>query len=199
MFSGSALHGPRWRKECIEVTDKQTDLYKQPTTRIAIAAITVIYGMALIDYFRPATFGSEYLESYTLLSLANKIVLIALLINGTLIGSQKFKIIKLALGVRIMGGMMKILHLPSADLTITLASATILIAYILHFYLKPVKKILDILKLATVVLLEAPIVLSVYGQSIAYDVQFAGELMCVVTFLYFLYAERKSYLRTLNP
>jgi hypothetical protein len=173
-------------------------LYKQLTTLIAIGAIVLFYIMALIDYFRPATFGSEYVESFTLLSSANKIVLITLLINGTLVDSRKFIIIKIALGVTLLGAILKILHYPGAYEALALGSAAIIITYVLHFNSKSTKNFLDILKLITVLLAISPIAFSRFNRSLSHDMGLVGDLLCVVTFLYFLFTERDRYWNNQN-
>jgi hypothetical protein len=172
-------------------------VYKQITTLIAIGAIVLFYIMALIEYVRPVTFGSEYSESYKLLSFANVIALITLLINGTLIDSQKFKIIKIAIGVTILGAILKIIHMPGGNETLAVGSAGITITYVLHFSSKARKAILDILKLLTVLLLIMPFAFVSYYRTASYDMRLAGDLLCVITFTYFLFTERDRYLT--NP
>lgn len=173
-------------------------MFNHIITLIAIGAIILFYCMALIDYLAPATFGSSYADSFDLLLFANRIALIVLLINGTLIDSPKFKFIKLALGVIFAGAIMKILHLPVAHELISLAIVGIAITYTFHFYSKRERGTLGILKFLVVILIAFPLELIADYQLPTIYIRGASELLCAITFLYFLYAERDSYMRNPN-
>jgi hypothetical protein len=177
---------------------KRIYLYKQLVTLIAIGAIILLYIMAVIEHFGPATFGSDYPESARLLSFANRIAMLTLLINGTLINSSKFKYMKIALGVAALGGILKIIHSPGGNEAVILGRLAIVIIYVLHFCSKPRHSIFDILKLLTVVILLTPLGLGRYYPALSHAIELTGDLLCVITFVYFLITQRDRYLKDQN-
>lgn len=178
------------------LVSNRSALNKQLITLIAIGAVVVFYAMAIIEYIGPSTFGSNYSDSFTLLSSANKIALFAMLMNGTLIHSHRFTMVKVAFGIILLGGIMKILHLPWAGEIRGLAKIGLAIIYTLHYTSKPSKSILDTMKLDAVLLLVAPLGLAFYDPSIAQDIAVVAELACAAAFFCFLYVEQDRYLKS---
>jgi hypothetical protein len=173
------------------------DLFKHLATLVAIGVILLFYGLSIVDYVAPAVVGSEDSESFRLLVAANRLALIVMLVHGSLVHSPNFKLIALALGLILVGGIMKILHVPGADYVIPVVWVLIGIIYIFHFYSKNNKVLLDSLKLIVVMLLANPLeVVLPYQFLIHYTL--VSEIFCAITFIYFLYAERAHYMRNPN-
>ncbi len=171
---------------------------KLAATRFLIAGLILFICMAVVQYFYPEIFRFKSLENSFLLASAQILAVAAMVINGSLIETRHFKIILICLGVTLVGRVMRIMHLPRAKEILLISDLAILISYLLHFYSKPEKRILDILKLLTVVLLVCPTFLREFDPVLSYDVMLIGYLALVITFITFLWTQRRSYLGA-NP
>jgi hypothetical protein len=159
-----------------------------------LVAMGILIVAAGIGYFTELNASlTEY--SMLLISLAEYLGLLMLLLNGTFINTRllKFAVI-MVIGIAI-GTAFKILHLPGADMLFLTSFTVLFLIYALHFLRKRKKGRNDGLKLLMAFCLCAlpPVVLL---HLISYDVketwQFVGRGIFWLTFLDFLYTARKE-------
>lgn len=175
-----------------DVIEAQLILNTHLITKILVALIAIVLIMAVIDYFSPGIFQSDYLARHALIAIAQNLALITLLINGTLIETRNFKVILIAIGGTILGAIMKIMHFPGADGTIIISNVMVLIAYSSHFSFKQNKQALDFLKLLSVILLFGPGAMYTLDKAFTREILFTGNIVLAITFIYFLITNRRT-------
>ncbi|MFA7445178.1 MAG: hypothetical protein WCY89_04475 [Flavobacteriaceae bacterium] len=74
-----------------------------------------------------------------------------LFLNGTFIETRYFRILKAIIAIIIIGALFKIMHWNYGDLILTIGFVGVIITYFFSFLKKPIKKRLDYLKLAWVI------------------------------------------------
>jgi hypothetical protein len=107
---------------------------------IALALLVTGYG-----------FQSERQESTDWISIGLNILIVTgmffLLKNGSFFQSRHFRLVSLAFAVIILGTLFKIMHWPFAAPLLIIGMLIIPVIYLIHYYYKPEKEVLDLLKL----------------------------------------------------
>jgi hypothetical protein len=140
---------------------------------IAAVVVSVMYETIQNEYFAVAS-----------ISLAQCFAAITMLYYGTLVKTKYFRIVFAALCGAIIGGLMKTMHLPLADIITITSDLTVIIVYSIHFYHKPTKQILDILKLCTIIVIFTP-------KALVPDDYYLGSILLAVTFGYVLFTQAR--------
>jgi len=113
--------------------------------RILLAAIALLFVFAIVRMFLLHT------EPEPWLSAAEVIAVIIMMINGTFMKTKYYPVAVGAISLFGLGAIMKILHLPIADQIIIAAFLLLIGTYIVHFFTKKSRVVLDSIKLIFVV------------------------------------------------
>jgi hypothetical protein len=111
-----------------------------------VIALFLLLGLIGL-FIRDESILSNYAEVSFV--IAENIGIIMMLVNGTFISTQYFKISTGLILIIVLGALMKILHLTGADETLLFPFPVLLLVYLIHFIYKKPKKHLDVLKLLT--------------------------------------------------
>lgn len=87
------------------------------------------------------------------LAAAELVAVIMMMVNGTFMETIYYRIAIGGIGLFVLGVILKILHIAGADQTIFVASVILVGVYVLHFFTKQSRRVLDICKLVFVIAL----------------------------------------------
>jgi hypothetical protein len=118
-------------------------------------------------------------QAEIILGVAEKVALIMMLANGTFYSTRYFTITKFLIGIVIIGALMKILHLPNADVILLTPFAAMAVVYTIHFSRKRPKTYLDVMKLLTVIVTLFPGPLKIL-HLISYDTKLILDAISLV-------------------
>jgi hypothetical protein len=132
-----------------------------------------------------------------LVTVAEDLGIIMMLINGTFISTRLFKVSLLFIGLAILGFIFKVMHLPGADQLLLYPFIGVWLVYFIHFLLKQDKKALDVLKvlmLLSFMALPPLIMLHIASEESREIFVLINRALFWLTFLYFLYNGYKGKL-----
>lgn len=118
------------------------------------------------------------------LSFVNLFGLILLLRNSSLTKTIYIRIISILIAIIIIGAMFKIMHWPGSSIMLSIGLMGIPSVYSFRFIKKPVKQLLDILKLAWVVT-STIIALGVILHLFPRDLTYLPNIIMLATILHF--------------
>jgi hypothetical protein len=126
-----------------------------------VLVIGVLVILASAGFFFPEEISTAWLAAGNLLTIAEIMGLILLLVNGVFMGTTLYRITMGFCVLSLVSLALKILHMPGADETLMLSFFTIPVLYLIHFLLKKQKDLLDFLKVFAVFafFLPAPLIL----------------------------------------
>jgi hypothetical protein len=157
-----------------------------------LVVIGICYSLAIVGFLVP-TWPRE--PASRILSLAENVGLLMMLIHGTLPQSRLFYGIVTGYMIMRIGWIIQAqFKEPSVYLIVT-GHAIILVTYIIHFIRKPVKQHLDILKLVTIVIfcVETPvIVLNLLSKDGTALLSLALHVIFLLTFADFVFGKYKA-------
>ncbi|MCD9019536.1 hypothetical protein [Parachryseolinea silvisoli] len=166
------------------------------TNKILLTIIILLLVCALIDWVLPSSIEFTF-DNVLFPSLALYAGLLMMLINGTFVTRRYYTIARAAIAAYMLGVVFKILHLTGADQILIISVLLLVILYTLHFVAKQRKKVLDYLKMLTVIFLAAaPLrMLHLVSGEIRYTLDVLHTIIFWITFLVFLkvqWSERKQ-------
>lgn len=91
-------------------------------------------------------------QAGSLLVAAEGVGIVLMLVSGTFYGSRHFQIALVFIVMYFAGFCLKILHLTGADQVLKIAPLALSAIYLIHFFNKHPKVLLDYLKLATIII-----------------------------------------------
>ncbi len=116
---------------------------------VVIATAATLLGFAMMSFINALENGTKLAEIG--LATVSLVGFFLLFLNGTFIDSIYFKRMKGVMAIVIVGALLKILHLKFANELISIGIFGIIIIYFFSFLNKPIKRRLDYLKLAWVI------------------------------------------------
>ena len=130
-----------------------------------------------------------------LVTVAENIGIIMMLVNGTFVSTRLFKIALFIVGLIVFGFLFKIMHMPGADVLLLYPFITLFCLYLVHFINKESKKRVDLLKVAMLIsflVLPPLIMLHIISEENREAIALIGHILFWLTFLDFLYTSRKD-------
>lgn len=125
-----------------------------------------------------------------LLTVAEDLCIIMMLINGTFISTRLFKVSLFFIGLVVVGFLFKVMHMPGADQLLLYPFIAVWVVYFIHFLLKKDKDALDVLKvlmLLSFLVLPPLIMLHLASDERREMFVLINRVLFWLTFLYFLY------------
>jgi hypothetical protein len=162
--------------------------------RFLLFAIALLLLPGLLGYFTTlnatlTTYASE------LVTVAENLGIIMMLVNGTFIGTRLFKVALFFIGLVVLGFLFKIMHMPGADELLLFPYIIIFCLYFIHFLKKESKTGIDVLKLFMSIcflILPPLVILHLIGESGRDIIVLISHILFWVTFIYFLYTSVKQ-------
>lgn len=162
--------------------------------RLLIGAVGLFLILGIVGLATPVN-GWLTRYAYDLITVAEDIGLIVMLINGTFISTRLYKIALFFFGLMIVGILFRILHLPGGDELSTYPFAVIFCLYAAHFWNKSPKRRVDILKLIMLtgfLLLPPVVILHMISEETRETLQLISNVLFWITFLDFLYTSHRE-------
>jgi hypothetical protein len=158
---------------------------------LAVMALLLI--LASIGY----TSLNNTLTTYRseLVTVAETVGIIMMLVNGTFIGSRLYTIALFVIGLIVLGFLFQIMHLPGADELLLYPYIILFCLYLVHFIYKKPKKRVDILKLVMLIsflVLPPLIMLHMISEENRELIVVTSHILFWLTFLDFLHTSRKE-------
>jgi hypothetical protein len=157
--------------------------------KFLMVLIVLVLLMALSQMLFPDTLINVASSAISLISIAENLAILMMLINGTFRKSKYFQYVYGVVGFLIVAVIFKILHLPYADQLMSLPFLLVLFLYLLHFFSKPVKDHLDYLKLITVFLLSLTLALyalNFLSNEVTTNLEMISRWILFLTFIDFV-------------
>jgi len=153
--------------------------------------------LLLILAFIGYTSLSDTLTIYKseLVTVAENVGIIMMLVNGTFIDTRLFKIALFIAGLIVLGVLLKILHMPGADELLLYPFILLFCLYLVHFINKKPKRRIDILKVVMLASFLVPpplMVLHIISGENREVFVLISHTLFRLTFLDFLYTSRKE-------
>jgi hypothetical protein len=161
--------------------------------RIILAVMSLLLILAAIGY--TSLNNTLTIHRTEIVTLAEYVGVIMMLINGTFYGTRLFQIGLFFTGLIVVGAIFKILHYSGADELLTYPFIILFGIYIVHFLSKKSKRRVDILKVIMLIsfLILPPLTIL---HTISYETReimtLISHLLFWLTFLDFLYTSRKE-------
>jgi len=147
---------------------------------IVVIALLILSGLKQVFDFENRLLDLSY-------ALAEIIALIIMLANGTFSDRKYFNLAYALIGATLVGAMFKVLHYQGADQLLTFCPAALVILYVIHFATKPVKGVLDILKLLTAISFPAIAVpVAMHWVEDSWTLRLTSAAIFWITFVWFL-------------
>jgi hypothetical protein len=161
--------------------------------RFLLAVMALLLILAFIGYTSLSDTFTIYRSE--LVTVAENVGIIMMLVNGTFIDTRLFKIALFIVGLIVLGVILKILHMQGADGLLLYPFILLFCLYLVHFINKKSKRRIDILKVVTLVsflVLPPLIVLHIISEEIREVFVLISHTLFWLTFLDFLYTSRKE-------
>ena len=162
--------------------------------KFLLGIIVLLLLLGLIGYFTTLN-ASLTVYGDRLITVAENLGMIMMLVNGTFFGSRLFKFSLFLYGLIALGAIFKILHLEGADLLLLYPFLGLFGVYLIHFIQKKVKRRIDILKVlvvASFLVLPPLVILHLISEEHKLILLVVSHVLFGLTFLDFLYSSYKE-------
>lgn len=160
--------------------------------KFLFALMVLMLVFALVDKISSITSYGYLSPGIAPLKVAELIGLLLMLYNGTLRITRFYSYFLFGFLLIILGGVMKIMHLPGADEMIIVSFPAMMIVYMTHFIMKKQKILLDYFKVLFVIVFIAitPLtVLHLIDDQMKEIILIVNHTLYWITFALFLYEE----------
>jgi hypothetical protein len=162
--------------------------------KFMLCVIGLLLLLALVGY---GTMLSQTFMDYAneLLTVAEDLGIIMMLINGTFVATRLFKVALFFVGLAVLGFLFKIMHLPGADEFLLYPFVVLFGLYVIHFFNKRAKARLDVFKVVMMIsflVLPPCIMLHLIPEEYKEVIFLVSHVLFWLTFLDFLYTSRKQ-------
>jgi len=162
--------------------------------RFLLALIALFLILSLIGYYTSLNITLTIYRN-ELVSIAENVGIIMMLVNGTFVSTRLFKIALFVLGLIVLGFLFKIMHMPGADELLIYPFIILFCLYVVHFTNKKSKRRVDKLKVAMLIsflVLPPFIMLHVISEEHREVIVLISHGLFWITFLDFLYTSYKE-------
>lgn len=148
----------------------------------------------LYDVLTPS--GAMLGITHTIMMFGGYAGVAVMLQNSTIIKTNYFKIVLFCAVLIVLSMILTVMHFPYYNTVLTISLLGILITYLVWFYVKKTKQLLDILKLLFVAGYCVGRILIAQGWADSIPIPHAGEFLFLPMFFYFAYLTLKQAPKT---